>query len=64
MDYNFTILDTIMPHLVYAWMAWACVLNPSSKTFEEFKTMIRESHEFAKEKFTKRKKNAPSNAKI
>ena len=64
MNYDFTILDTIIPHPVYAWMGWVCVLNPSDKTFEEFKTMIRESHEFAKEKFAKRKHNEPSNAKI
>ncbi len=64
MDYDFTILDTIMPHPVYAWMGWVCVLNPSSKTFEEFKIMLQESYEFAKEKFAKRKKNEPSNTKI
>ncbi len=55
MDYDFTILDTIIPHPVYAWMGWICVLNPSSKTFEEFKAIIRESYEFAREKFAKRK---------
>ncbi|WP_290880085.1 DUF6194 family protein [Helicobacter sp.] len=64
MDYDFTILDTIIPHPVYAWMGWVCVLNPSNKTFEEFKIMIQESYEFAKEKFVKRKKNEPSNAKV
>lgn len=64
MNYDFTILDTIIPHPVYAWMGWVCVLNPSDKTFEELKTMIRESYEFAKEKFAKRKHNEPSNAKI
>ena len=37
-------------------MSWACVLNPSDKTFEDFKAMIQESYDFAKEKFNKRKK--------
>lgn len=64
MDYDFTILDTIIPHPVYAWMGWVCVLNPSNATFENFKIMIQESYEFAKEKFAKRKKNEPNNAKI
>ena len=64
MNYDFTILDTIIPHPVYAWMGWVCVLNPSDKNFEEFKTMIRESYEFAKEKFTKRRKDRLGNAKI
>lgn len=56
MDYDFTALDTIIPHPVYAWMGWVCVLNPSDETFEDFKEMIQESYEFAKEKFAKRKK--------
>lgn len=56
MDFKFSSLDIIMPHPVYAWMGWACVLNPSDKTFEEFKQLIQESYEYAKEKFNKRKK--------
>ena len=56
MNYDFSSLDTIMPHPVYAWMGWVCVLNPSDKTFEEFKLLIQQSYEFAKEKFSKRKK--------
>lgn len=55
MDFDFTCLDTIMPHPVYAWMGWICVLNPSNQTFEEFKVLIQESYEFAKEKFSRRK---------
>ncbi len=34
MDYDFTQIDKIIPHPVYAWMSWICVLNPSNKTFE------------------------------
>lgn len=52
MDYDFTVLDSIMPHPVYAWMGWVCVLNPSEKTFREFETMIQESYEYAREKFS------------
>lgn len=48
MNFDFTALDTIMPHPVYAWMSWICVLNPSDKTFETFKMLIQESYEFAK----------------
>lgn len=56
MNFDFTAMDVIMPHPIYAWMGWVCVLNPSDKTFEDFKPMIQESYEFAKEKFAKRKK--------
>lgn len=54
MDFDFKKMDTIMPHPVYAWMGWVCVLNPSEKTFKELKVMIQESYDFAKEKFAKR----------
>ena len=56
MDYDFTILDKILPHPVYAWMAWICALSPSEKTFEELKPYIQESYEYAREKFKKRRK--------
>lgn len=55
MDYDFAALDTLMPHPVYAWMSWMCVLNPSEQTFETLKPLIRESYIFAQEKFKKRK---------
>lgn len=55
MDYDFSSINTIIPHPVYAWMGWICVLNPSPKCFEELKPLIRESYEFAKEKYAKRK---------
>lgn len=55
MDMDFTALNRILPHPVYAWMGWICVLNPSEKTFEEFKLLIQESYEFAKEKYSKRR---------
>ena len=55
MDYDFAALDTLMPHPVYAWMSWVCVLNPSAQTFEQLKPLIRESYIFAQEKFRKRK---------
>ena len=56
MPYDFTTTNTIIPHPVYAWMGWICVLNPTIETFEFLKTHIQESYEFAKEKFSKRKK--------
>lgn len=54
MEYDFADSDKIMPHPVYAWMGWVCVLNPSVKTFEELKPLIQEAYEFAREKFCKR----------
>lgn len=55
MNYDFTALNTIIPHPVYAWMGWISVLNPSTETFEKMKPLIQEAYEFSKEKFMKRK---------
>lgn len=55
MPYDFSEKDIIMPHPVYAWMGWICVLNPSIETFDSLKPFIQESYEYAKEKFKKRK---------
>ncbi|MCL1786622.1 MAG: DUF6194 family protein, partial [Defluviitaleaceae bacterium] len=54
MNYDFTALDTIMPHPVYGWMGWICVLSPSAQTFEALKPLMHESYAFAQEKFRKR----------
>ncbi len=56
MDFDFSQVDTIMPHPVYAWMSWICVLNPSTETFEKLKPLIQEAYEYAKEKFLQRLK--------
>lgn len=55
MDYDFTITNKILPHPVYAWMSWICVLNPTKQTFEKLKPLIKEAYEYAKEKFLKKK---------
>ena len=55
MPYDFSAMDIIMPHPVYAWMGWICVLNPSEATFEQLRPLMLESYEYAKDKFNKRK---------
>jgi len=55
MDYDFTVIDKIIPHPIYAWMGWISILNPSGKTFDTLKPFIQEAFEFSKEKFSKKK---------
>lgn len=55
MPCDFTEADIILPHPVYAWMNWICVLSPAEDTFEKLKPLIGESYEYAKEKYEKRK---------
>lgn len=42
--HDFTALDRIMPHPVYAPQSWICVLNPSAATFEAVKPLLAEAY--------------------
>ncbi|MDE6550076.1 MAG: hypothetical protein K2M44_01060 [Clostridia bacterium] len=54
MPYDFSALDTVMPHPVYAWMNWICVLNPSDNTFLHLLPLIDEAYSLARAKCGKR----------
>lgn len=49
-DPDYTALDRLMPHPVYGKMYWACVLNPSDKTFREIQPLLTEAYETAARK--------------
>lgn len=53
---DYTALDSLIPHPVYAWMGWVAVLNPSAETFRKLRPLIQESYAFAKEKFARRRR--------
>ena len=46
-EYDYTKLDTLMPHPVYAPQSFVCVLNPSETTFEQLKPLLTEAYERA-----------------
>ena len=52
--HDFTALNVLMPHPVYAWMGWAQILNPSRERFEGILPLIGEAHAVAIEKFNKK----------
>ena len=52
--WDFTTLDQIMPHPIYAWMGWVCVLSPSQATWERCAPLIHAAHAKAKAAFQKR----------
>lgn len=54
MPYDFSRLDTIMPHPVYGWMSWVCVINPTKSTYEELEPLIEEGYQLALEKYKKK----------
>ena len=45
--HDFSKLDQIMPHPVYAAMSWVCVLNPGSKTLDQVKALLCEAYDLA-----------------
>lgn len=45
--HDFTTLDQIMPHPIYAAMFWICVLCPSAVTFEKVATFLAEAYDRA-----------------
>ncbi len=55
MQYDFTALDQILPHPVYAPQFWVCVLNPSDETFEKkVQPLLAEAYELAAGRYAKR----------
>lgn len=52
--YDFTALDTIMPHPDYAPQSWLCVLNPSATTFQQLRPVLREAYECAVRRASRR----------
>jgi hypothetical protein len=53
--YDFTVLDTIMPHPDYAAQSWLCVLNPSDTTFQRLRPWLSEAYELAVKRASRRK---------
>ena len=53
-DYDFTILDTLLPHPDYSSQFFLCVLSPSEATFETVRPMLAEAYDIAMNRYTKR----------
>ena len=45
--YDFTALDTLMPHPDYAAQSFVCILNPSDTTFQTLRPLLSEAYELA-----------------
>ncbi len=46
-EYDFTALDTIMPHPHYAAQHFICVLSPSETTWQKLREFLNEAYEIA-----------------
>jgi hypothetical protein len=52
-EYDFTVVDRLMPHPVYGRNHWVCVLNPSDSTFETVTPLLAEAYDIAVKRFTR-----------
>lgn len=55
-NYDFTALDTIMPHPEYAQYHFICVLSPSEETFEKIRPLLAEAYDIAVRRYVSQNK--------
>lgn len=55
--HEFTQLNTLLPHPVYGWMSWVCILNPDQDVFRDLHPLLNESYELVVKKYGKRVKS-------
>jgi hypothetical protein len=49
--HDFTTLDQLMPHPVYAPQSWICILNPSDTTFQQtVQPLLAEAYDLARKR--------------
>ena len=51
--HDFTVLDQLLPHPVYAPQSWVCVLNPSDATFQKLQPLLAEAYDLAVSRYTR-----------
>lgn len=56
-SYDFTAVDSIMPHPHYAQQYFICVLSPSEATFERVRPLLAEAYDIAVRRYTRQNKN-------
>jgi hypothetical protein len=45
--HDYTQLDTLMPHPIYAPLHWVCILNPGDASLDRLDALIAEAHALA-----------------
>jgi hypothetical protein len=54
-DFDFSILNVLMPHPIYAWISWVAINNPTSENLETVKYLLDISYQSVFTKFAKKK---------
>ena len=45
--HDFTVLDQLLPHPVYAPQSWVCVLNPGNGTIQKVQELLAEAYDLS-----------------
>jgi hypothetical protein len=54
-DFDFSSLDLLMPHPIYAWLGWVAINNPSQANKETVEYLLDISYQNVLIKFKKKK---------
>ena len=54
-EYDFTALDTLMPHPEYAAQSFICVLNPGDATAQQVRSLLAEAYRLAAQRYERRR---------
>lgn len=52
--HDFTQLNTLTPHPIYAWMSWVCINSPTSENLSVLIKLIEFAHQKAVKNFNKK----------
>lgn len=56
--HDFTGSDELLPHPVYAWAGWVCVLSPTEETLDALRPLVDEAYERAVAAYAGRRRRA------
>jgi hypothetical protein len=59
-QFDYTALDRLLPHPVYAAQGWVSVLNPGAQTLAELETLLRLAHDRALRRHQRRESHGHS----
>jgi hypothetical protein len=57
-EHDFTVLDQLLPHPVYAPQAWISVLNPGEQSWEQVKGLLQEAYSLGVQRHVKLQRSA------
>jgi hypothetical protein len=53
--HDFTQINMLMPHPIYAWMSWVCILSPTTEYFDEIYPLVQLAYQKAVQSYLKKK---------